>query len=274
MFVLGYAILTVEALILRVSTLPCVFRETPNGLTEYLDDSAKLLDVCNVLKEGISEVEQYQMSVQRALHNLDNREISCEFKYSRARNSLSECKEAINRKDTVYRQGFPKSKLENCSSMLRNMGEKLVNPKGLEAIRGNGFLNAIYGAKVTTIFLCGLLVTALTCKPKRPLSSLSVASHYKWSPSLISLQQRVKEDTDKRKNKGSIALLRELDSVDASVRRLHGILDQYLSGRAFPLSQEQAQELALDVDELRKHSSDLGQGLTPLEGHVNELFRM
>ncbi|XP_024362397.1 protein BPS1, chloroplastic [Physcomitrium patens] len=241
---------------------------------EYLDDSAKLLDVCNVLKEGISEVEHYQMLVQLALHTLDNKEIYGELKHSRARNALAECKEAIVRKDTEYRQGFPKSKLENCSSMLRTIGEKLVNPKGQEAYKGNGFLNAIYGAKVTTIFLCGLLVTALACKPKRPLATLSVASHYKWSPSLISLQQRVKEETDKRKNKGSIALLRELDNVDASVRRLHDVLDQHLSERAFPLSRKQARELAQAVEALRIHSSDLEQGLTPLEAQVNELFRV
>jgi hypothetical protein len=263
----------VESLIPE-SHLTLSLQRDDKWIDEYLDDSAKLLDVCNVLKEGISDVEHYQMLVQLALHNLDNKEISGELKYSRARNALTECKEAIKKKDTEYRQGFPKSKLENCSSMLRTMGEKLVNPKGPEAMKGNGFLNAIYGAKVTTILLCGLLVSALACKPKRPLTSLSVASHYKWSASLTTLQQRVKEETDRRKNKGSIALLRELDSVDASVRRLHEILDRHLNGRAFPLSREQSQELAQEVELLRKHSSDLGQGLTPLEVQVNELFRM
>ena len=240
---------------------------------EFLDDSAKLLDVCNVLREGISEVEHYQMLVQLGLHTLDNRECSGEPKYFRARNALADCKEAIKKKDTEYRQGLPKSKLENCSSMLRTMGEKLVNPKGLEAVKGNGFLNAIYGAKVTTIFLCGLLVTALACKPKRPLANLHVASLYKWSQSLLSLQQRVKEETDKRKNKGSIALLRELDSVDASVRRLHDILDRHLTEKHFPLARDEVAELKIEVEALRQHSSDLGQGLAPLEVQVNELFR-
>ncbi|KAG0584567.1 hypothetical protein M758_3G219700 [Ceratodon purpureus] len=264
----------VEALIPE-SQLSLSMHRDDKWVDEYLDDSAKLLDVCNILKEGISEVEHYQMLVQFALHNLDNREISgAELKYSRARNALAECKEAIKRKDTEYRQGFPKSKLENCSSMLRTMGDKLVTPKGEEAMKGNGFLNAIYGAKVTTIFLCGLLVTALACKPKRPLTNLSVASHYKWSPALVSLQQRVKEETDKRKTKGSIALLRELDSVDASVQRLHEILDRHLTEKAFPLAREQATELKMEVEALRKHSADLGYGLQPLEVQVNELFRM
>lgn len=263
----------VEALIPE-SQLSLSHQRDDKWVDEYLDDSAKLLDVCNVLREGISEVEHYQMLVQLALHNLDNKETSGEGKYVRARNALAECKEAIKKKDTEYRQGFPKSKLENCSSMLRTMGEKLVNPKGLEALKGNGFLNAIYGAKVTTIFLCGLLVTALACKPKRPLANLHVASHYKWSAPLHALQQKVKEETDKRKNKGSIALLRELDSVDISVRRLYDLLDHHVNEKCFPLSRDSLEDLKMEIEALRKHSTDLGLGLAPLEVQVNELFRM
>jgi hypothetical protein len=245
---------------------------------EYLDDSAKLLDVCNVLKEGISDVEHYQMLVQVALLNLDNNNNeSCfsEAKYHRARNALQDCKEAIKKKDTEYRQGQPKSKLENCSSMLRTMGEKLVNPKGVDAVKGNGFLNAIYGAKVTTIFLCGLLVIALACKPKRPLMNLSVTSHYLWSSPLLSLQHRVKEETDKRKNGGSIALLCELDSVDSSVRRLHNLIDRNLTDKKLgPLPKPQWQEMKQLVEDLSKNSARLGSGLGPLEQYVNELFRI
>ncbi|CAM6032444.1 unnamed protein product [Sphagnum compactum] len=243
-------------------------------MDEYLDDSAKLLDVCNVLKEGISDVEHYQMLVQVALVNLDNRESFSEAKYHRARNALQDCKEAIKTKDTEYKQGQPKSKLENCSSMLRTMGEKLVNPKGIDAVKGNGFLNAIYGAKVTTIFLCGLLVIALACKPKRPLVNLSVTNQYLWSSSLLSLQHTVKEETDKRKNGGSIALLCELDSVDSSVRRLHQLIDRNLSEKKFPLHKDQAGELRQLVEDLSKNSAHLGSGLGPLEQYVNELFRI
>ncbi|KAH9558014.1 hypothetical protein CY35_07G114900 [Sphagnum magellanicum] len=243
-------------------------------MDEYLDDSAKLLDVCNVLKEGISDVEHYQMLVQVALVNLDNRESFSEAKYHRARNALQDCKEAIKTKDTEYKQGQPKSKLENCSSMLRTMGEKLVNPKGVDAVKGNGFLNAIYGAKVTTIFLCGLLVIALACKPKRPLVNLSVTNQYLWSSSLISLQHTVKEETDRRKNGGSIALLCELDSVDSSVRRLHQLIDRNLLEKKFPLHKDQAGELRQLVEDLSKNSAHLGSGLGPLEQYVNELFRI
>lgn len=241
---------------------------------EYLDDSAKLLDVCNVLREGIPEVEHYQMLVQVALRSLDMKENGTEAKYYRARNALQDCKEAIKKKDTEYRQGQPTSKLESCSSMLRSMGEKLVTPKGVEATKGNGFLNAIYGAKVTTIFLCGLLVIALACKPKRPLVNLHVASHYLWSPSLLSLQHRVKEETDKRKNKGSIALLRELDNVDSLVTRLHEFIDRKLTERSFPLSTGEVEEMNQLVEDLRTQRRNLRRGLGPLEQYVNELFKM
>ncbi len=266
----------VEALI---PDLPVSELRDDKWVDECLDDSAKLLDVCNVLKEGISDVEHYQTLVQGALLNLDHNNESnfSEAKFHRARNSLQDCKEAIKKKDTEYRQGQPKSKLENCSSMLRTMGEKLVNPKGVNAAKGNGFLNAIYGAKVTTIFLCGLLVIALACKPKRPLVSLSVTSQYLWSSSLLSLQHRVKEETDRRKNGGSIALLCELDNVDSSVRKLHELLNgnsTLTTEKKSCPSSFQSVEMQELVEDLRKNSRHLGSALGPLEQSVNELFRI
>lgn len=261
----------VEALIPNL-TFPLSNRDD-KWVDEYLDDSAKLLDVCNVLREGISELEQYQMLVQVAIRNLQVKESGKDANYYRARNALQDCMAAIKKKDTEYRQGHAKSKLESCSSMLRTMGERLVNPKAMEAVKGNGFLNAIYGAKVTTIFLCGLVVIALACKPKRPLVNLHVSSQCLWASSLLSLQQRVKEETDKRKNKGSIALLRELDNVDSLVRRLYEGVDKKLNEKSMFFNAEEAEKLSVLVEELASGSENLGRGLAPLEECVNELFR-
>ncbi|KAG0611294.1 hypothetical protein M758_7G129600 [Ceratodon purpureus] len=261
----------VEALIPNL-TFPLSSRDD-KWVDEYLDDSAKLLDVCNVLKEGISELNEYQMLVQVAIRNLQGKD-GKDANYYRARNALQDCMGVIKKKDTEYKQGHAKSKLESCSSMLRTMGEKLVNPKAMEAVKGNGFLNAIYGAKVTTIFLCGLVVIALACKPKRPLVNLHVSSQCLWASSLLSLQQRVKEETDKRKNKGSIALLGELDNVDLLVRRLYEVVDKKLNEKSVFFNTEEAEELRVLVQEFATGSENLGRGLAPLEECVNELFRL
>lgn len=247
---------------------------------EYFDDSAKLLDVCNALKEGITEVENYQMLVQLALHNLESSiESGNDGRYVRAKNALTEFEEAMKKKEAMLKkeaesnQDVPKSKLEKCSSMLRTMGEKLLSPKGPEAVKANGFLNAVYGFKVTAIFLCGLVVTALACKQRWPSTTVLVAKQYKWSEALISLQLRVKEVTDEMEN-GSIAQLEELHNVDASVRGLHEFLNGHLTDNNFLITQEEIAEMKVMLEELRKHSSDLGIGLVPLEIQVNELFRM
>lgn len=263
---------SVEALIPNL-TFPLSNRDD-KWVDEYLDDSAKLLDVCNVLKEGISELEQYQMLVQVAIRNLQVKECGKDANFYRARNALHDCLAAIKMKDTEYKQGHARSKLESCSSMLRTMGEKLVNPKVMEAVKGNGFLNAIYGAKVTTIFLCGLVVIALACKPKRPLVNLHVSNQCLWASSLLSLQQRVKEETDKRKNKGSIALLRELDNVDVLVRRLYEVVDKKVNERSLFTNTQDSEQLSFLVEELACTSQNLGRGLAPLEECVNELFRL
>lgn len=57
-------------------------------------------------------------------------------------------------------------KFESCSFMLCIMGEKFVNFKVMEVVKGNGFLNVIYGVKVMIIFLCGLVVIVFVCKFK------------------------------------------------------------------------------------------------------------
>ncbi|KAJ7295410.1 hypothetical protein O6H91_21G008900 [Diphasiastrum complanatum] len=240
-------------------------------VNDYLDDSAKLLDVCNVLKEGIADVEQYHMQVQLALRSVDSRDIVSEAQCQRARHALYECMEAMRRKDD---QGQQRSKLESCSSTLRRMGEKLTSPSPLITDRGKAFLSAIYGAKVTTIFICGMFALSLSFKPRRSLPSLHVPSHFLWSAPLLSLQQKVKEEMDRGKAKGWIAHLQELSSVDASVRQLHEFLDNILVEKLIPLSKDHSDELRQLVDSLRAQSEELEKGLAPLEQQVNELFRM
>ena len=87
----------------------------------------------------------------------------------RAKNILHECIEAMKKKDEeLDRQGQQRSKLENCSSMLRRMGEKLTSPVYLDGSKVGSLLASMYGAKEATIFVCEVVVIALLVKPRRP----------------------------------------------------------------------------------------------------------
>eukprot|EP01018_Ginkgo_biloba_P025109 Gb_35673 [translate_table: standard] len=256
-------------------------------INDYLDDSVKLLDACNVLRESFADVQRYQILVQLALHSLDhNKETLNEKKILRAKSVLHECIMAIKKKDEeLDRQGQQKSKLENCSSMLRRMGEKLNTNIAMvdEPTRANYKNNAVvfsamYGAKAATIFLCGLLAAALLVKPKKLLPSLHLANQPSWSSSMLKLQQKVKEEIDKRKAiKGSTALLQELDNVHSQVKELYQILNSMFNSdqkNFSAISKAKMDEVEQSVPMLKKCAEDLQKGLVPLEHQVNDIYRM
>lgn len=239
-------------------------------LDEYLDDSVKLLDICNALKDAIADVKNYQVFVQLALHTLEKGNMG-EAQLRRAKNALSKCMDALKRKDEdVNHFGHRRSKLETCSSMLRRMGEKL-NVE--DASKGN-FFRAIYAAQVTTIFICGVLTAGLSFKPRRALSTISVGGQSAWSVSLSQLQHRVKEQVEKKKAKGACALLEELDKTDLAVRCLQERVERMLNAKAFPLASNQLAEVKKFTSSLRDCSMELSQGLAPLEVQVGEVFKV
>uniref|UniRef100_A0A0D6R5P0 Uncharacterized protein n=1 Tax=Araucaria cunninghamii TaxID=56994 RepID=A0A0D6R5P0_ARACU len=237
------------------------------SVNDYLDDSVKLLDVCNALKESFADVERYQMLVQLALHSLDTGESMNEKKLIRTKAVLNECIEAMKKKDEeLDRQGQQRSRLETCSSMLRRMGEKFttVTPDGSE------LLSAMCGAKAVTVFVCGVLAAALLVKPRRPLPSLHVTGPC-WAPALLRLQSRVKDEVEKRKARGSnSALLQELDCVHSEVKRLHGILHKMLGDKGV----SKMDEVRESVVTLQRVSEELQKGMGPLENQIKELYKM
>ncbi|GLJ08866.1 hypothetical protein SUGI_0097330 [Cryptomeria japonica] len=247
------------------------------AINEYLDDSVKLLDACNVIKESFAYVERYHMLVQLALHSLDSKEPVNDNKITRAKNVFHECVVTIKKKvEEVDRQGQQRSKLENCSSMLRRMGEKLNNNNNNNRSSSNNnalVISAMYGAKISTIFLCGVLSITLLVKPKRILPSLHLTHQLPWASSMLKLQHKVKEEIDRRKAiKGSAALLEELDGVHLEVKTLYNVLlnlDKEKE-KGFPMMEEIRQS----VPRLRKFSEDLQKRLGPVEQKVNEIYRM
>ncbi|MCO5611802.1 hypothetical protein L7F22_066061 [Adiantum nelumboides] len=239
-------------------------------LDEYLDDSVKLLDICRALRDAITEIKNYHVYVELALHTLAKGSLG-DAQLRRSKNALLKCMDALKRKDDeVNHLGQRRSKLENCSSMLRRMGEKLNME---DASKGNFFM-VIYAAQVSTIFICGVLTSALSFKPRRPLSTISVGGQSAWSFSLTSLQHRAKEQIEKKKVKGANALLEELDRTDVAVCALHDKVEKLLNAKCFPLGKDKVIGIKQAVSALKDCSDELFQGLAPLEVHVADVFKV
>ncbi|KAH7306770.1 hypothetical protein KP509_22G029200 [Ceratopteris richardii] len=247
----------------------CIIIGDERCIDSFLDNSVKLLDTCVVLKASIADIKSYCSYLKAASRAVEKESIG-EIQLKRSLNSLKKCMDALKRGNDVNNHLTQRrSKLENCSSMLRRMGERLNN----EDASNGSFFMAIYAAQVITIFVCGLLSSALSFKLKRAPSSIRGNGHSPWSFSLISLQHRMKEQIEKSNSRDSKALLEELDMVDMAVRDFQNILQKTLHGNSSCEKQIQILKVKESAKVLQTLLVDLQQGVHTLEFHVDNIYR-
>eukprot|EP01018_Ginkgo_biloba_P005845 Gb_09244 [translate_table: standard] len=235
-------------------------------MDEYLDDSIKLLDICNALSANISKLNQDQLLVRYVLHVLDfSGGIPPHDKLSRAKDSLQERIECTKRENEV---DLKKKKIQQYVAILQGLTASLELRRAKSSAKGNIFLRVIYGVKATTIFVCGVIASCLS-GDLGPMLQLQVPAHLLWSTSFMSLQQEVNEEL-RSLSKGSLNLLKELESLDTATRQLYAIVEKVCLDK--PDESVEAEQMKKAVEELRQSSEILAQGLDPLEKEVNDFF--
>lgn len=250
------------------------FKEKEKWLLEAnLEDSLKILDACNGLKEVMNDLQHYVMLVRYAARTgADVRDASdeaCKSKLTRVNDALLKSVDFMHARDegkSRLRDG--RSKLETCSSVLRRMGEQMSDSSS-----GGTLFNEIYASKVLAIFICSVLATALSVKPERPLALLHLADHPDWSALLQILQQNVRKATDEGIKDGKIMLLEELDQVRLCAHELHVLLSKILEQGSLPADVDRL-SLSHQCGKLFKHAEELQQGLLVLQQQIDDLFRM
>ncbi|KAH7306819.1 hypothetical protein KP509_22G032300 [Ceratopteris richardii] len=116
-------------------------------INSFLDSSVKLLDTCVIVKAAVAEIKSYCGHLKVALRALEKEPIG-EVQLKRCMKALNKCMDALKRReDAVNHLGHRRTKLENCSSMLRRMGERLNME---DASKGNS-CTAIYTAQIITM---------------------------------------------------------------------------------------------------------------------------
>jgi hypothetical protein len=194
---------------------------------EYMVESMKLLDVCNVLKPAVSLFEQYQMCVQLVLQT-SNRCTGTGCGDSAAnvtlRAALQSCEEELSR--MVNSASLPSKRLKahpedkrferlmtstslDMKSMLRRVttGEKLnddrlgsiSSAKASGSVRPVGLTEVMRATRETTDFVASVLLWALNSSSSHLLSTANHANlniwgdNDLWSPSFRRLQQKLNE---------------------------------------------------------------------------------
>ncbi|CAJ1820717.1 unnamed protein product [Sphenostylis stenocarpa] len=218
----------------------------------YLDISVKLLDLCIAFSSELSRLSHGHLLLQCALHNLGS---SSTKQYDRACSSLDGWKQHI---------GSGNPRIEKCGSILDDLLGSLDLPKVKKSAKGKVLMQAMYGVKVLTVFVCSVFAAAFSGSTK---TKLDVSEIYSWAPTFKGLQDLVNEEIRVRFSSGRFTVLNELESVDSSVKELYPVIQVVVDS-------VQMESLAKIVAELGRSTEKLSQGLDLLTKEVDGFFQV
>ncbi|KAF8017078.1 hypothetical protein BT93_H2328 [Corymbia citriodora subsp. variegata] len=220
----------------------------------YLDISVKLLDICNAFSSEISRLNQGRLMLQCVLHNLES---SSPEQFIRASSSLDRWRQHISSRNPRF---------ANCGSILESLRETLDLPKVKNSAKGKVLMQAMYGVKVQTLFVCSIFVAAFSGPAKKPLE-LSVSGTHLWSLSFTNLLMNVNSNIRNRPSSGSVAIFKELEAVEANVKKLSPLIR---SGEGTV----EEESVRSSVSSLRGSVDRLSQELDLLEKEVDGFFQI
>lgn len=270
---------------------------------DFFERSVKALDICNATRDGIEKIRQWQKHLEIVLCALDSHKRALsEGQFRRARKALmdlaltmlderdssgsvfSQRNRSFGRhnlkKDTHHQHSqqstghsrslsWSVSHSWSASKQLQSIASNLVPPRGNEIVATNGLAVAVFTMSFVLMFILWVLVAAIPCQDRSLNVHFSVPRNFSWGMPLMSLQNRILEDSKKREHKNSSGLLREIYQVERGARHMTDLVDSV----QFPLSEEQKMEVEQRVQEIALVCESFRSGLDPLERQVREVFR-
>ncbi|KAF7826091.1 protein BPS1, chloroplastic-like [Senna tora] len=220
----------------------------------YLDISVKLLDICIAFSSELSRLNQGHLLLQCALHNLSS---ASPKQFVRACSSLDGWRQHINSRNP---------RIEKCGTILDNLVGSLNLPKVKNSAKGKVLMQAMYGVKVKTVFLCSVFAAAFSGSAKK-LLYMDVADTYSWAQPFKSLQNVVNEEIRVTYSNGRFTVLTELETVDALVKILYPTIqgDQ---------DSVETEPLRKTVEETGRAAERLSRGLDQLAKGVDDFFQV
>ncbi|KAM7472233.1 hypothetical protein LguiA_010416 [Lonicera macranthoides] len=220
----------------------------------YLDNSVKLLDICIAFTSELSRLNQGHLFLQCALRNLGP---NTQKQFVGARSSLDGWRQHSISKNP---------RLEKCFTILDNLIDTLNLPKIKTSAKGKVLMQAMYGVKVQTVFVCSIFAAALSGSAKK-LIDLQVPETRMWAQDFTDLQAFVNGEIRNIFSSGRVTVLKEVEAVDASVKALYPMVQDGISaieGAAFENN----------VSDLERNAEKLSQGLDVLTKAVDSFFQI
>jgi len=239
-------------------------------LNNYMDETLKLLDICNALKVGISGLKHYHMLVELALMKLDGLETVVPLNY-RVMNALDAFKEEAERLDAE------KKKIVVSKKLTDGRLKFCLNEKHLESkfVKWNGFWGVMFAVKNVTSLISWFLISGLVYPVPLDLDSNShnVSFQSQWSTPFLHLYLRFNEELGKnrKENRSSIFLLREFTSLETITTDLRNRI-QVINNENHSSTPEDLGEFQKGIQLLKRKSSAFKEDLETIDWLVRNLF--
>ncbi|RRT56978.1 hypothetical protein B296_00042487 [Ensete ventricosum] len=266
-------------------------------VSDFFERAVKALDVCNAVRDGVDQVRQWRKHLEIVLVTLGpgHRELS-EGQLRRAKKALGDLAILmLDEKDTGSvmshrNRSFGRNSGSSSSSsgrrshfrslswsvsrswsaarQLQAIGNNVAAPRGHEVVETAGLAVPVYTMNSLLLFVMWALVAAIPCQDRGLQIHFSVPRSYLWSAPIMSLHERIVEESKKKDRKNSIGLLKEIHQIEKCVHHLTDLMD----AAQFPMADDREMEVRQGVQELAQVYEALKEGLDPLERQVREVF--
>ncbi|KAJ4716967.1 UPF0496 protein 4 [Melia azedarach] len=267
-------------------------------VAEFLERSLKALDIFNAARDGIEKIRLWQKHLEIVKCALDSQQRTIgEGQFRRARKALMDLALTMldekdsgsvfshrNRsfgrhntsKDSHHRQpghsrslSWSVSRSWSAAKQLQSIANNLAPPRGNEIAATNGLAVPIFAMSSILMFALWTLVAAIPCQDRGLNVHFSIPRQFSWGVPLLSLHERIIEESKKRERRNSNGLLKEINLIDRCARQFTDLLEL----AQFPLPEEQKMEVEQGMQELTQVCEALKNGLDPLERQMREVFR-
>ncbi|XP_031379446.1 uncharacterized protein LOC116194703 [Punica granatum] len=276
---------------------------TDRMVNEFFEKSVKALDICNATRDGIEKVRLWlkhldivmsalasgqrtigEGQVRRArkalvdlalgmLEEKDNSSVSVlshrHRSFGRHAASKDHSQHRLQRPGHSRSLSWSVSRSWSAAKQLQSIANNLVPPRASEIIATSGFAIPLFTISFVLAFVLWALVAAIPCQDRGININFSVPRNFPWAGSILSLHERILEESRKRNHKNANGLLKEIYQMEKCTEHLMDLLDFV----HFPLTEEQNIEIERQVEELGLVCEALVKGLEPLELQVREMFR-
>ncbi|CAL9752997.1 unnamed protein product [Musa acuminata subsp. burmannicoides] len=261
-------------------------------VSDFFDRAVKALDVCNAVRDGVDQMRHWRKHLEIVLVALGPQQQHLgEGQLRRAKKALAEVAILMfDEKDVSsvpsHNGGLPSSSSSgdrsshfrslsctvsrswSAARLLQAIGSNLIAPRRNEVVATAGLAVPMYTMSSVLLFVMWALVAAIPCQDRGPQINFSIPRSFLWAAPIMSLHERILEESKKKDRKHSAGLLKEIEKIDKCVHHLRELIDAV----QFPMTEEEEVEVMQGVQELAQVCEVLKEGLDPVERQVREVF--